>query len=162
MNSPHPATSHQRTSPGTRAATGTTSAPPRPTSGRENSGLMFFFIGAAVLALVLVLFFNFLGPEGASRTGVADGPARSPAGETTGGPSPRGAESQPQSPGGPVTRSGNDNNNNNAATTGASTQGAPAAGSTPQAPDSQTPPGREGMGAPAGNLSGTTPSAPAR
>lgn len=66
---------------------------PRPTSGRENSGLMFFFIGAAVLALLLVLFFNVLGPDGASRTGVADGPARAPAGQTIGGPGP--ADSQP-------------------------------------------------------------------
>lgn len=71
------------------SATAQPNAPaPRPTSGRENKGLMAFFIAAAVLALLIVLGFNLLGPEGASRTGVGDGPAQSFAGPTTGGPSP--------------------------------------------------------------------------
>lgn len=141
---------HTTTPPSQRPAAAAPAADrPRPTSGRENSGLMFFFIGAAVLALVLVLFFNLLGPDGASRTGVGDGPARAPAGQTIGGPSPRG-EAAPTS-GGTTSAGG----------------AAPAAVNAPQAPDSQTPPGREGVGAPAGNTSGAagqngTQAAPAR
>lgn len=114
-------------------ATAQPSAPaPRPTSGRENKGLMAFFIAAAVLALLIVLGFNLLGPEGASRTGVGDGPAQSSAGPTTGGPSP-GADRS--SAGG-------------AAPSGAT---APTVESpAPQAADTPTAPGRESVGAPKG------------
>ncbi|RYH52934.1 MAG: hypothetical protein EON54_14160, partial [Alcaligenaceae bacterium] len=126
-------TTNQRPSTAPASNTGAAQPIPHPVSGRENSGLMFFFIGAALLALLLVLFFNFLGPEGAARTGVGDGPARAPAGQTTGGPSPSSSASQPAA--GTQGSSG-------AATGGA----APAAVNALQAPDSQTPPGREGVG----------------
>lgn len=125
---------------------------PRPaTSGRENSGLMYFFIGAAVLALLIVVGFNLLGPDGASRTGVGDGPAQSHSGPTTGGPSPE--------------------TNTNTGTGVGMTPGQArrASGSaieavpTPQAADTPTPPGRESVGAPAGaapQVEQTQPAAP--
>jgi hypothetical protein len=134
-------TTGQRPTVAPASNTGAAHHTPRPTSGRENSGLMFFFIGAALLALLLVLFFNVLGPQGASRTGVGDGPARAPAGQTTGGPSPSSATTQPATGA----------QGTNAAATGGA---APAAINVPQAPDTQTPPGREGVGAPVGNTTG--------
>jgi hypothetical protein len=139
MNTTNTANTPQRSARSGTAAPQAANDLPRSTSGRENSGLMFFFIGAAVLALMLVLFFNFLGPEGASRTGVADGPATAPAGQTTGGPSPANTTAQPGT------------GNSSAATGG----DAPATVTAPQRPDSQTPPGREAVGAPVGNVSGT-------
>jgi hypothetical protein len=66
---------HSHTAPSKPSARTAQGPVPQPTSGRENSKLMYFFIGAAVLALLLVLSFNALGPEGASRTGIGDGPA---------------------------------------------------------------------------------------
>ena len=121
----------------------------RSTSGGENRGLTIFFIGAAVVALMLVVFFNVQGPEGAARSGVGDGPARSPAGETTGGPSPveRGTAERSPAPVG-----------QNSTTASGSNGGANPASTVPQAPDSQTPVGREGVGAPRGAMpqQGTT------
>lgn len=125
-------------SPRAAGAAQETGAVPKPTSGRENSGLMYFFIGAATLALLVVLGFNLLGPEGASRTGVGDGPAQAPAGQTIGGPNPR-SDAAGAGAG--------------AGTTGAEQGGSasPSVNATvPQAPDSPTPPGREGVGAPMG------------
>lgn len=118
---------------------------PRPTSGRENTGLMYFFIGAAVLALLLVLGFNMLGPEGASRTGIADGPAQSSAGPTTGGPSPSAGSSTGSSAGSPGGATGTGTQGQSGSTGGAAGTAAPA-----PAADTPTPPGRESVGAPAG------------
>lgn len=111
--------------------------PPKPTSGRENNHVVMWFIAVTLLILSIVLGFNLLGPEGASRSGVADGPARSSAGATTGGPSPGGATQQPR---------------NGEPSPTAAWQTSPDARNVavPQAPDSATPPGREGMGAPRG------------
>lgn len=50
---------------------------PKPTSGRENNRVAFWFAGVAIVVLALVLGFNFLGPKGASRSGGSDGPAPS-------------------------------------------------------------------------------------
>ena len=70
--------------PGTPApqATGNTARPGSSpsTSGRENSGLLFFFLGAAAVALLIALGFHMLGPEGVARTGVSpDAPVALPA-----------------------------------------------------------------------------------
>lgn len=111
------------------------------TRGGQNRGLMYFFIGAAVVALVLVLFFNLQGPEGAARSGIGDGPSRSSAGETTGGPSP--AE------GGATDRIPAPLGQSSGAASSASGAANPAP-IAPQAPDSQTPIGREAVGAPRG------------
>lgn len=112
---------------------------PRPTNGRENGGLMYFFIGAAVLALLLVVGFNVLGPEGASRTGVGDGPAQSSAGPTTGGPSP-----------GPANRAGTaGEQSDSAAGPGAGSPTITPANPSPAA-DTPNPVGRESVGAPVG------------
>lgn len=86
MSTISPTTQHPR-------ASHSSTAPPPPkwshaSRGGQNRGLMYFFIGATLVALVLVLFFNLLGPEGAARSGIGDGQFRSSAGETTGGPSP--------------------------------------------------------------------------
>ena len=123
------------------SATAQHNAPaPRPTSGRENKGLMAFFIAAAVLALLIVLGFNLLGPEGASRTGVGDGPAQSPAGPTTGGPSPGADRAQGTAPSGATTPT--------------------VESSAPQAADTPTAPGRESVGAPKGGALTSGSSAP--
>ena len=119
---------------------------PRPTSGRENGGLMYFFIGAAVLALLLVVGFNMLGPDGASRTGVGDGPAQSSAGPTTGGPSP-----------GAATQAGAAGSSQNEGATGAGTGSPTTTTANPaQRGDTPTPVGRESVGAPAGGAPQTT------
>ena len=116
--------------PATPPQGGTT---PRPTSGRENTHLMYFFIGVAVLVLLIVVGFNVLGPQGAARSGVADGPAHSSQGPTTGGPSPEA---------GSRTEAGH---------AGAQAPAVQArTGTAPQAPESPTPVQREGMGAPQG------------
>lgn len=135
MNTPSPITPPPRSS-GT-APTGNV-APPQPTSARENSGLMYFFIGAAVLALLIVLGFNALGPEGASRTGVGDGPAQSHSGPTTGGPSPDADARAGAGAAGPATAGQ------------AAGAGTTVVAPTPQVGDTPTPPGRESVGAPAG------------
>jgi hypothetical protein len=109
-------------------------AMPRPTSGRENGGLMYFFIGAAVLALLLVAGFNVLGPDGASRTGIGDGPAQSSAGPTTGGPD---ASSD--------TTAGTQRSTPGQGSTAGTTTSRP-----PQAADTPNPVGREAVGAPMG------------
>lgn len=129
----------------------------KPTSGSENNRVVLFFVTATAIVLFIVLGFNFLGPEGASRTGIGDGPATSAAGTTTGGPSATNAEAarhnssggqatQPTSPGGRATTR---------------------ATSSPQAPDSATPAGREAVGAPKGGApentiptGGSTPTTP--
>lgn len=113
---------------------------PRPTNGRENAKLMYFFVGAAVLVLLIVLGFNFLGPEGASRTGIGDGPAQSPAGSTTGGPSPA-----PNAGAGTGIAE-----NSTVPAPGANTAGNGVQSTVPQRPDSPTPAGRESVGAPVG------------
>lgn len=117
---------------------------PRPTSGRENGGLMYFFIGAAVLALLLVVGFNVLGPDGASRTGVGDGPAQSPAGATTGGPSPAAQSGTATGP----------------AAGGSSSSSPTTTATQPQAADTPNPVGRERIGAPAGGAPQATPGRP--
>lgn len=123
------------------------STPQRPparshaTNGRENRGLMYFFIGATVVALVVVLFFNFQGPERAARSGIADGPSRSSAGETTGGPSPAEGITIDRVPA-PASQVSRDASS----ASGAENPARPAS----QAPDSQTPIGREAIGAPQG------------
>ena len=119
---------------------------PRPTSGRENGGLMYFFIGAAVLALLLVVGFNVLGPDGAARTGVGDGPAQSSAGPTTGGPSP-----------GTGTQGGTAGAQGSGAGSAAGSSPTSTTANLPQAADTPNPVGREGVGAPAGSAPQTTP-----
>jgi hypothetical protein len=122
------------------------------TQDRENRGLMLFFIGAGVVAVTLVVLFNVHGPEGAARSGIGDGPSHSAAGDTSGGPSP--AESRAE----PADQSGGAASNNGGAVGSATT--------APQAPDSPTPIGREGVGAPRGavpassTLQKPTPGAP--
>ena len=148
-------TSRPQGTPGSQATGHTARPSPSPsTSGRENSGLMFFFIGAAAVALLIVLGFNMLGPEGAARTGVGDGPAQSPAGTTTGGPDP-----------GITTRDTGGISGHAAGTSpaGASTGGAAGAGGgtttavVPSAADTPTTPGREAVGAPVGGAPQATP-----
>lgn len=129
------ATRHLRSSPST--APQPAPEPQRLMRGGENRGLMFFFIGAAVVALMLVVFFNVFGPERAARSGIGDGPSQSSAGATTGGPSP-----SERSTAAPPTQGGG-------AASGGGGAANPAA-TAPQAPDSQTPAGREGVGAPRG------------
>jgi hypothetical protein len=139
---------HSHTAPSKPSARTAQGPVPQPTSGRENSKLMYFFIGAAVLALLLVLSFNALGPEGASRTGIGDGPAQSPAGPTTGGPSPA---------------TGTDGDAAGAQNSGAARPGAGGATTittpAPQAADTPTPPGRESVGAPVGGSPSAGPGA---
>lgn len=157
-NPNHPDTgTRPHATPGSAAATPPTTAP-RPTSGRENSGLMYFFIGAAVLALLIVLGFNMLGPEGASRSGVGDGPAQAH-GPTIGGPTP-GADRERSSISGNAAGTGstgsdsggNNDASSNAAGGGGTNNGAVTSTTTaaPQTADSPTPAGRDGVGAPMG------------
>lgn len=115
---------------------------PQPTSGRENSGVMYFIIGAAVLTLLVVLGFNLLGPQGASRTGVGDGPAQSHS-PTLGGPTPGAARDDAANSSG----TGNPSDSTSGSAAGTVTTTTTAA---PQAPDSPSAPGREGVGAPVG------------
>jgi hypothetical protein len=97
---------------------------------------MLFFIGAVVVAVTLVVLFNVHGPEGAARSGIGDGPSRSAAGETTGGPSPAESRTEPADQGGgAASKSGGE---------------ADSATTAPHAPDSPSPIGREGVGAPRG------------
>lgn len=126
---------------------------PQPTSGRENSGLMYFFIGAAALALLIVLGFNTLGPEGAARSGIGDGPATSPAGATTGGPDPGATRSEMGIPDGKAA---------GAATNRSAGQGNSGAVTppTPQAADTPAAPGRESLGAPLGGSPQSRPGMP--
>lgn len=119
---------------------------PKPTSGRENSRVTYWFIGVVLVILSLVLGFNFLGPAGASRTGIANGPSTSPTGQTTGGPSSD-TNSVQRAPQGAVTPSAS-----NSPTSRTSI--------SPQAPDSATPAGRESVGAPVGSQA--TPTSPER
>ena len=138
-----PAASPAAHSPSSKAARA-----PQPVSARENNGLMYFFIGAAVLALLVAIGFNWLGPQGASRTGVGDGPAQAPGGVSTGGPS-TGNGSGAGSVSGNTTAAGTDG------TTATTPLGGTATTTTitgPQAPDTPTPPGRESVGAPMGSV----------
>ena len=107
------------------------------TSGRENNRVTYWFIGVVLVVLSLVLGFSFLGPEGASRTGVADGPATSSTSQTTGGPSTDAAGMQ-HAPQAGTNSSASDPSNSRT-------------GTAPQAPDSATPPGRESVGAQVGS-----------
>lgn len=152
----------QSSDPRPHVAPNTTGMPvgtaPAPTSGRENSGLMYFFIGAAVLALLIVLGFNMLGPEGASRTGVGDGPAQAH-GPTIGGPT-GGQDRERSSISGQAAgtgstgsnSAGNNDESSNAAGGGGNNNGAVTTTTTtaPQNTDSASPPGRDGVGAPTG------------
>ena len=116
---------------------------PKPTSGRENNRVTYWFVGVVLVVLSLVLGFNFLGPEGATRTGVADGPAATSSGQITGGPStdPAGMQRAPQAR---TTSSAPDSPNSRTS-------------AAPQAPDSATPPGREGVGAQVGSQASPAP-----
>lgn len=143
MSTISPTTQHPR-------ASHSSTAPPPPkwshaSRGGQNRGLMYFFIGATLVALVLVLFFNLHGPEGAARSGIGDGPSRSSAGETTGGPSPAEGGATERIPAPLGQTSGAAFNSSGAANP------APVA---PQTPDSQTPIGREAVGTPRGAILG--------
>ena len=130
---------------------------PTPTNGSENNRVVLFFISATTVILFIVLGFNFLGPEGASRSGIADGPATSSSGRTTtGGPSVSespghegrvGVHSTRNASGGSA---GNDPQTLSGAASSTGDLDKPRATSAPQAPDSRTPAGREGVGAPRG------------
>jgi hypothetical protein len=132
----HPRASHSSTAP----------PPPKRSHaprGGKNRGLMCYFIGATLVVLVLVLFFNLHGPEGAARSGIGDGPSRSSAGETTGGPSHAEGGTKDRIPA-PLGQS-----SGAAFSSSGAANPAPVA---PQTPDSQTPIGREAVGAPRGAI----------